>query len=280
VPYLLVLLALFGFVAASCGDDSSSPSGSTAATTAAAAATSAAATTTAPTANPAVTGHITVFAAASLTESFKALGVAFEAASPGTKVTFNFGASSALVTQINQGAPADVFASADTANMDKLTASGGAGVTGTPVTFATNKLEIIVPKGNPKNITTVNDLANRAVAVVTCAPEVPVGKYTQQVFANAGITVTPKSLEPDVKGVVNKVVLGEADAGVVYATDVKAAGDKAQGVEISDNINVIATYPIAETKHVKNAPTSAAFVTFVTSSAGQAILAKFGFSAP
>jgi molybdate transport system substrate-binding protein len=255
--YLLTSLALFGFFAASCGDDSS-----TTTTTAA------------------VSGNITVFAAASLTESFKVLGVAFEAANPGTNVSFNFGASSTLVTQINQGAPVDVFAAADTANMDKLTAAGGAGVTGAPVMFAKNKLEIIVEKGNPKGITGVADLARSDLIVVTCGPDVPIGRYSKQMFDKAKITVTPKSLEADVKAVVNKVTLGEADAGIVYATDVKAAGDTAAGVEIPDDLNVIATYPIAEIKAVQNAPTAAAFVAFVASPAGQQILTQYGFSAP
>jgi molybdate transport system substrate-binding protein len=273
--YLLASFALLGLVAVGCSDDSK-PSAAPVTTVAASAVTSATpTTTTAP-----VTGNITVLAASSLTESFKALGTAFEAANPGSKVTFSFGASSTLVTQINQGAPADVFASADTANMDKLTAATGAGITGSPVTFAKNKLEIIVGKGNPKTIAGVADLAKPGVLVVNCSPDVPIGKYSQQVLDQAKVTVTPKSLEPDVKSIVSKVTLGEADAGIVYATDVQAAGDKAEGVVIPDDLNVIATYPIAETKAVANAPTAAAFVAFVASPAGQAILAKYGFSAP
>src|SRR5438309_1571065 len=146
--------------------------------------------------------------------------------------TASFAASSSLVTQINQGAPADLFASADTANMDKLTAATGAGVSAAPITFATNKLQIIVAKGNSKGITGVADLAKSGVIYVTAAPEVPIGAYAKQVLDKAKVTVTPKSLEADVKSVVNKVTLGEADAGIVYATDVKAAGDKAAGVVI------------------------------------------------
>ena len=257
---LLVLLACL--VGASCGDDSptSSPSPTTA--------------------SPKVTGDVTVLAAASLTDSFKEIGTAFEAANPEAKVTFSFAASSALVTQINQGAPADVFASADTTNMDKLTAASGAGAAATPVTFATNKLQIIVGKGNPKGVTGLADLAKSGLIYVTAAPEVPIGAYAKQVLDKAKVTVTPKSLEADVKSVVNKVTLGEADAGIVYATDVKAAGDKAIGVGIPDDLNVVAQYPIAVTKASKNAAAATAFVSFVTGTPGQTVLAKYGFTKP
>ncbi|MEO5838004.1 MAG: molybdate ABC transporter substrate-binding protein [Acidimicrobiales bacterium] len=259
--YFFILLSLVGLVAAGCGDDSSSNAART-------------------TASPKATGDITVLAAASLTESFKEIGTAFEAANPGAKVTFSFAASSALATQINQGAPTDVFASADTTNMDKITASSGAGTAAAPVTFATNKLQIIVGKGNPKGITGLADLAKSGLIYVTAAPEVPIGAYAKQVLDKAKVTVTPKSLEADVKSVVNKVTLGEADAGIVYTTDVKAAGDKAVGVTIPDDVNVIATYPIAVTKPSKNASAATAFVAFVTGAQGQTILAKYGFTKP
>ena len=261
VRYLLVLaLCVVGLLAAGCGSSTSS-SGAT-------------------TTVPKFTGDITVLAAASLTDAFKELGTAFQTANPGAKVTFSFGSSSTLVTQINQGAPADVFASADTANMDKLAGVGAAGIIGTATTFATNKLQIIVGKGNPKAITGVPDLTKAGLIYVTAAPEVPIGKYALQVLANAKVTVTPKSLEADVKSIVNKVTLGEADAGIVYATDVIAAGDKAVGVPIPDNLNVLATYPIAVTKAAKNAPTATAFVAFVASAEGQTVLAKYGFARP
>jgi len=255
----LLSLAFVGLVAGGCADSSTSAASA------------------APTTTPKVTGDLTVFAAASLTESFREIGTAFEAANPTTKVTFNFGASSTLVTQINQGAPADVFASADTANMQKLTDAGGASA---PTTFASNKLQIIVGKGNPKNVSGVADLAKSGIIVVTTAPDVPIGKYTAQVFTKAKVAVTPKSYEADVKAVVNKVTLGEADAGIVYTTDVVAAGAKAQGVAIPDDLNVIATYPIVATKVAKNAAAANALVAFVSSSAGQAILAKYGFTKP
>jgi molybdate transport system substrate-binding protein len=254
--FAVLTLSLF---AIACGDDSSSSAS------------------TATTGTPNVTGDLTVFAAASLTESFKAVGTAFEKDNPGVKVTFNFGASSTLVTQIMQGAPVDVYASADTANMKKLADAGGAT---NPTTFATNKLRIIVGKGNPKAIVGVADLAKAGITTVTCAPEVPIGRYAADVFVKAGVTVTPKSLEADVKGVVNKVTLGEADAGIVYATDVEAAGDKAAGVTIPDNLNTIATYPIVATKDAKNSAGAAAFVKYVASPAGQRILATYGFTAP
>ncbi len=260
-----VLVAMFGLVASACGDDSSSTSTTT---------------TSAATATATATGEITVLAAASLTDAFKELGAAFQTANPGVKVNFSFGASSTLVTQINQGAPVDVFASADTANMDKLTGAGGAGVAAAPVTFATNKLQIIVGKANPKAIAGMADLAKPGVLYVSAAPAVPIGRYAQQALDRAKVAVTPKSLEADVKAVVTKVTLGEADAGIVYATDVKAAGDKAAGITIPDDVNVLATYPIATTKSAKNASTANAFITFITGSAGQTILAKYGFTKP
>ena len=177
------------------------------------------------------------------------------------KATFSYDASSALVQQITQGAPADVFASADTANMDKLTA---ASLNGTePVIFATNLLQIIVAPGNPKGITGVADLANPDLKVVVCAPEVPCGAYAKQIFDKAGTTVTPVSLEQNVKGVVTKVTAGEADAGIVYVTDVTAAGTKAAGVDIPADINVVAKYPIATVKTSTNQDVDQAFIDFL-----------------
>ncbi len=273
--FVLVLLALFGFVLAACGDDSGS---SAAATTASSPTTAASSSSSAATTSPGVEGDITVFAAASLTGAFNEIGDAFTTANPDAKVTFSFDASSALVQQITQGAPADVFASADTANMDKLT---NAQLNGTaPVLFATNLLGIIVPKGNPAGITSVADLANPDVKVVVCAPEVPCGKYAAQMFESAGITVTPVSQEQNVKGVVTKVTAGEADAGIVYVTDVKAAGDSAELVAIPSDINVVAKYPIATVKASTNAEVDQAFIDFVLGPDGQKILADYGFMAP
>ncbi len=219
-----------------------------------------------------------MFAAASLTAAYTEIGNAFMTSYPNSKVTFSFAASSDLVTQINEGAPADVFASADQANMKKLT--DAAGNAGDPRVFATNSLEIIVGKGNPKGITGVADLAKPGVIFVTCAPEVPIGKYAAQVLSNAAVTVTPASLEQNVKGIVTKVTLGEADAGIVYKTDVTAAGDQAAGVEIPADINVIATYPLVATKAASNPTGAQAFVDFVLGEQGQKIMASYGFTAP
>jgi molybdate transport system substrate-binding protein len=221
---------------------------------------------------------ITVFAATSLTEAFTDIGTAFAATDDGAPVEFSFDASSALVTQITEGAPADVFASADTANMDKLT---DADLNGTdPVIFATNLLTIIVPKGNPAGVTGVEDLANPDLKVVLCAEEVPCGNYANQILDAAGVDVTPVSLEENVRGVVTKVTSGEADAGIVYVTDVTAAGDAAERVQIPEDINVQAQYPIATVGESGNQETGQAFIDFVTGDEGRQILSQYGFGPP
>jgi molybdate transport system substrate-binding protein len=225
---------------------------------------------------PPVSDSISVFAAASLTDAFKALGRSFEKASAGTAVKFNFAGSPTLVTQIEQGARADVFASADTANMDKL-ATDGFTTGATPAVFAHNKLEIVVGPNNPKRIAGLADLARPGVIYISAGPTVPAGKYAMQALAKAGVTVAAKSLETDVKSVISKVQLGEADAGIVYTTDVKAAGTRVSGVQIPDQFNIVATYPITAVKDTENALTANAFIAFVTSSEGQAILASYGF---
>jgi molybdate transport system substrate-binding protein len=227
-----------------------------------------------PSATP-LTGTVSVFAAASLTDAFNALGTSFQGANSGVAMKFSFAGTPTLVTQIEQGAPADVFASADTANMDKLTGDGF--TTGTPQVFARNKLEIVVAPGNPKGITGLADLAKAGVIYITEAATVPAGKYALQALKTAGVTVTPKSLETDVKSVVSKIELGEADAGIVYTTDVTAAGSKVAGVPIPDADNVIATYPIVAVKATTNAAAANAFMAYVLSAAGQAKLQSFGF---
>ena len=224
------------------------------------------------------TGGVTVFAAASLTDAFTELGEAFSRENPGVEVTFNFAASSALVAQIVEGAPADVFASADLASMEELTAADADG--SDPVLFATNVAEIIVAAGNPTGIAAVADLADEDLIVVQCAPDVPCGAYATQILENAGVAVTPSSFEENVRAVVTKVVLGEADAGIVYATDVTSAGADAEGVEIPDEVNVVGEYPIAVTREASNPDGARAFVAFVLSEQGQAILASYGFCAP
>jgi molybdate transport system substrate-binding protein len=225
------------------------------------------ATTQAPSAN------LTVLAAASLSESFKELGTAFEAKHPGSKVTFSFDASSALATQANNGAPADLFASADQANMKKVTDAGNA--TG-PKVFAHNKLAIIVAKGNPKKVKSLADFPK--IRFVLCAPEVPCGKYGVEALSKAGVKAQPKSLETNVKGVVTKVTSGEADAGIGYVTDASAAAS-ASGVDIPDAQNVIAEYPMAVLKQSANSNLAYAFLDFILSPEAQAVLAKYGFAA-
>ncbi|HEY6533721.1 MAG TPA: molybdate ABC transporter substrate-binding protein [Acidimicrobiales bacterium] len=259
---LLLLLAVLGFVAG-CGSDS----GSTGATSPAATE-----------ATSSATGTVTVFAAASLTGAFEEAAEAFEEANPDAEVTINFAASSALAQQINEGAPADVFASADQANMQKAVDAGS--IAGEPEVFATNDLQIIVEPGNPKGITGVADLAKSGVVYVTAAPEVPIGKYAAQVLEKAGVTATPSSLEADVRAVVTKVTSGEADAGIVYVTDVAAAGAKAQGVDIPADLNVVASYPVAVTEEAANPEAAAAWIAFITGIDGQTILAKYGFGSP
>jgi molybdate transport system substrate-binding protein len=221
------------------------------------------------------TSPITVFAASSVAELFDQMGVAFQAEQPGAAVSFAFGGSSDLAGQILQGAPVDVFASADQANMAKLVDGGQA--SGTPVVFAKNTMAIIVAPGNPKGITTLADLSNPDLVVVLGAPEVPAGQYAATVLENAGVAVTPKSFESNVQAVVTKVTAGEADAGIVFATDVKAAGSNAAGVEIPADVNVIAEYPIVMTTSSTNQPLATAFINFVMSPAGQKILADAGF---
>jgi molybdate transport system substrate-binding protein len=225
------------------------------------------------------TGALRVFAAASLTDAFTTLAKTFEADHPGVNVELNFAASSALAQQIDQGAPADVFASADEASMAKVTAAGDAA---DPTTFARNRLAILVEKGNPKKIGGLADTARSGVVLVLCAPQVPCGRYAAAAYAKAGVTPRPASLEDNVKGVVAKVTLGEADAGIVYATDAKAAGTNAATVAVdnADTPDLEAVYPIAVTTHVANRPAARAWVDFLLSPAGQHTLATSGFLAP
>lgn len=225
-------------------------------------------------------GSVTVFAAASLKATFTQLAEDFEANNPGTKVALSFAGSSDLVTQISQGAPADVFASADTKNMAKL--ADAKLLDGSATNFATNILEIAVPPGNPASIMSFADLARPGVKVVTCASQVPCGAATDAVEDASGITLSPVSEESSVTDVLGKVTSQEADAGLVYVTDVRGAGDKVQGVSFSEAKaeNAMNTYPIATVGTSKNKELSAAFIAFVTSEAGRKILADAGFGAP
>lgn len=227
---------------------------------------------------PAITGDITVFAAASLTESFNQIGSDFEAAHPGVKVTFNFAGSSALAQQIDQGAPADVFASAAPKNMKDVTDTGA--ITDKPVTFVTNTLEIVVPAGNPAKVTGLADFAKPNLKIALCAEQVPCGAASKTVFAEAGITPAPATLEQDVKAVLTKVSLGEVDAALVYRTDVKAAGDKVEGIEFPESAKAVNEYPIAACAKAPNAEGAKAFVDYVLSDKGKAVLTEAGFGTP
>ena len=224
-----------------------------------------------------VSGTVTVFAAASLTEAFTSIGRQFEAAHPGATVRFNFGASSSLAQQIVQGAPADVFASASPKNMTQVAAAGAADA---PKNFARNVMEIAVPPGNPAHITGVADLARSGVKVALCQPQVPCGSVAAKVFANAGVTVKPVTLEQDVKSTLTKVELKEVDAGVVYVTDVKSAGAKVTGVVIPADINASTQYPIAALTKAPNSAAARAFVDYVLGPTGQSVLTAAGFEAP
>ncbi len=221
---------------------------------------------------------VVVFAASSLTDAFTEIGEAFEATDRGEPVTFSFAASSELVTQIVEGAPADVYASADPETMSRLTTAGGAAAE--PVVFARNRSEIVVAPGNPLDIEGVADLSDPDLVLVTCAPEVPCGAYAARIFDEAGIEVTPDSFEENVKAVVTKVALGEADAGIAYTTDVVAAGGDVGGVEIPDAENVLAEYPLVVTVEAADPVGGREFVDFVLSDVGQGILDRHGFLAP
>jgi molybdate transport system substrate-binding protein len=227
---------------------------------------------------PAISGDITVFAAASLTESFTQIGKDFEALHPGVKVKFNFAGSSALAQQINQGAPADVFASAAPTNMKQVTDTGA--ITANPVTFVKNTLEIAVPAGNPAKVSGLADFAKQDLKIALCAEQVPCGAAAKTVFAAAGITPAPDTLEQDVKAVLAKVSLGEVDAALVYKTDVKAAGSKVAGIEFPESGKAVNAYPIAACAKAPNASGAKAFVDYVRSDKGRAVLAKAGFDSP
>lgn len=222
--------------------------------------------------------HLTVFAATSLATAFEEIGAAFTTEHPGTDVTFSFAASSELVAQLLEGAPADVFAAADERNMDRLTQANGNG--SAPSVFATNSMSIVVAAGNPKGVMSLADLTDPDLLVVLCAAETPCGGYSTAILDGAGLTVTPRSLEANPKAALSKVASGEADAAIVFSTDVIAAGASVAGVGIPAASNVVARYPIAVTSRAAANPTAEAFVDFVTSSRGRSILESHGFGAP
>ncbi|MFC7921373.1 molybdate ABC transporter substrate-binding protein [Streptomyces cinereoruber] len=219
--------------------------------------------------------NLTVLAAASLTDVFKEAGAAYEKSHPGTKLTFSFAGSQELVAQVSQGSPADVLVTADTKSMDKVRAD-----TGTPAIIAKNRLVIATGEGNPHKVDDLKDLAGTKLKVVLAAPEVPAGKYSKQILDKQKIAVKPVSQEPNVRAVLSKVELGEADAGLVYRTDAESAKDKVDAVEIPDDQNAVAQYPAATLKESKNAEAATAFVAWLSSPEGQKILQDAGFQKP
>jgi molybdate transport system substrate-binding protein len=224
-----------------------------------------------------LSGDITVYAAASLTDAFTELGTAFEKANPEASVTFSFEGSSALREQILAGAPADVFASANKSNMDQVVQGGAAA---SSENFVTNQLQIAVPSGNPGDVTGLADFAKDDLLVGLCAEEVPCGQFGREALGRAGVTPAIDTNEPDVRSLLTKLEAGDLDAGIVYVTDVMAAGDKVEGIEIPDDQNVLATYPIASLTDSGNVEVAEAFVAFVLSEEGQDILASYGFGPP
>jgi molybdate transport system substrate-binding protein len=257
---LVAALCALSLLAAACGDDDDDAADS--ATTAHA--------------GSDLDGTVTVFAAASLTDAFDEIDAAFEEANPGVTVEANYGASSALREQILAGAPADVFASANTSNMDQVVAGGAAE---DPTDFVTNVLQIAVPAGNDADVAGLDDFADPDLLIGLCAEEVPCGEFGRAALANAGITPSIDTNEPDVRSLLTKLEAGELDAGIVYVTDVMAAGDAVEGIDIPEDDNVVATYPIAPLTDAPNGEAAAAFVDFVLSDEGQEILSSYGFGA-
>ena len=253
--FAVILAALVAVAAAGCSSSSSAPS----------------------TSSSSSGGTITVFAAASLMETFTQIGKQFEAAHKGDTVKFSFGPSSGLATEITGGAPADVFASASPATMDVVVKAGDAA---SPQTFAKNFMEVAVPPNNPANVTSVTDLAKSSVKVALCQPQVPCGAVAAEVFKNAAITVKPVTLQADVDSVLTQVELGNVDAGMVYVTNVLSAGSKVKGIAIPASDNASTLYPIATISSSKHKSEAQAFMNYVLSPAGQQVLTAAGFLKP
>ncbi len=269
---LVVLVGALALAGCSSSDTPSTPTASDSAAT--------------PT-EPALAGELTIFAAASLEPTFDEIAAAFTAAYPDVTVdAISYDGSSTLATQLVEGAQADVFASADTKNMQPVVDAGL--VDGAPAVFTTNTLQIVVPAGNPDGISSLADLAALSKAggkVVVCAPEVPCGAATTKVTAAAGVDLAPASQEQNVTAVLTKVTAGEADAGLVYRTDVIKAGDTVEGVDFAEASGVVNTYPIAALTGAAlpnghDPAVARAFVAFVLSPDGQALLTKRGFVSP
>lgn len=222
-------------------------------------------------------GSITVFAAASLTGSFQQLGRQFEAAHPGTRVTFSFGSSSTLAQQIDQGAPADVFASAAEVNMNQVVTAGDIAASST---FASNTAEIAVAPDEASRITSITDLGKPGVSVALCQVQVPCGALAQKVLGNAHVDVSPKTRGLDVKSTLQYVTTGQVDAAIVYVTDVQAAGASVVGVPVPTADNAKTEYPIGVVSASSHRALAQAFVAYVESAAGRSVLAAAGFGGP
>jgi len=225
-----------------------------------------------------VTGALTVSAAASLTETFNRIKQEFTALHPDVSVNISYAGSDSLAAQINAGAPVDVFAAASTTTMNTVVSAGN--IDGTPTRFATNSLEIAVPPDNPAGISGLSDLVKDGVKLAVCAPTVPCGAASTTVFRTAGLTPTPVSLETDVKSVLTKVETGEVDAGLVYRTDVHAAGSGVRGITFPEASSAVTDYPIGVVRDAPNGTAARAFVDYVLSDRGRAALSDAGFGAP
>jgi molybdate transport system substrate-binding protein len=285
----LVLVALACVVLTGCGSSASGPQTSATTTPAAGGSDSASTAGTSNTGSeaggsttegsgPAITGTVTVYAASSLKKSFDAIAAEFQQAHLGSKVQISYDGSSTLVTQLTGGAPADVFASADEKNMTKLTAAGLQGAA--PTLFASNTLQIAVAPGNPKKIAGLADLAKADVITVVCAPEVPCGSAAHTALDAAKVTVEPASEEQNVTAVVTKVSTREADAGLVYKTDVSASDGKVDGVVFPESAQAVNKYPIVVLRAAPNSAGAKAFIDLVVGPEGQKVLAGFGFAGP
>lgn len=255
---LAALLAATGMLASACGGSGSAGAGGPG--------------------SGAPSGEVVVFAAASLTEAFQRIGREFEAAHPGAEVTFSFGGSSSLGPQVTAGAPADVFAAADRRTMERVVAAEATAER--PLLFARNRLQIAVPPGNPGRVQTLGDFSRPGLKIAVCAREAPCGAAAQQAFDAAGVAARPDTLEQDVKAVLTKVELGEVDAGLVYRTDVRAAGPRVRGLGVLRTRQAVNDYQIAPLTGAPNPAAAAAFVRFVRSRAGREALADAGFDLP
>ena len=266
LPAAVAALALAGSALAGCSS-SSSPSSTATGSSSSASATA-----------QALSGTITVFAASSLDKVFPALAKTFEQAHPGTNVKFSFAGSDTLAAQINQGAPADVFAAASQSTMKTVQTAGN--TTGTPTIFVKNTLEIAVKPGNPKGIATLADLTKPGLKVAECAATVPCGSAAVKALAAANVKLTPTTYETEVSAALNLVELGEVDAALVYHSDILGAGGKVQGVVFSTASDAVNSYPIDVLKGSSNASLAQAFVAFILSSSSEQYLLKAGFQAP